>query len=288
MLKKRIVASLVVKNDIVVQSIGFKEYLPVGRIDIAVEFLNNWGIDEIIILDIDKTRKGEDPNVANLNKASTKCHIPIAIGGGITKIEHIKSLMNNGADKVCLNNSALINPKLISEAAAIYGNQSVVVSIDVLKTEQGYFVYDYINNKTLNISPSKFAYNVEKLGAGEVLINSVTNDGLYCGYDYNLLNKVCEEVSVPVIACGGAKNAYDIIKVLQKTNVSAACAGNFFHFFEHSVNISKSLIYEKNEIRLETHANYKEHKFDENSRLLKKDDNTLEEMLYTKIEKEII
>lgn len=288
MLKKRIVASLIVKNDIVVQSIGFKKYLPVGKIDIAVEFLNNWGIDEIIILDIDKTRNNKAPNISNLNKASLKCHIPLSIGGGITKIEHVKSLMNNGADKVCLNNSAINNPVLISEAASIYGNQSVIVSIDVLKTEKGYYVYDYMNNKPLNISPSKFAFDVEKLGAGEVLINSVNNDGFYCGYDYDLLEKVCKNVSVPVIACGGAKNANDILKVLQKTDVSAACAGNFFHFFEHSVNVSKSLVHKKNEIRLETYANYKDHNFDEDSRILKKEDKKLEDMLYVKIEKEII
>ena len=127
-----------------------------------------------------------------------------------------------------------------------------------------------------------------ELGAGEILINSVERDGSYLGYDKVLINSVCTEVSVPVIVCGGAKNAKDMIDILQNTSASAASASNFFHFTEHSVNITKANIFSKINVRLETHADYRDCNFDENCRLVKKDDKELEEMLYIRIEKEVI
>jgi cyclase len=127
-----------------------------------------------------------------------------------------------------------------------------------------------------------------ELGAGEILINSVEKDGSYLGYDKILINSVCTEVTVPVIASGGAKNAKDMIDVLQNTPASAASASNFFHFTEHSVNITKSNIINQLDVRLETFADYRDSHFDEEARLVKKDDEDLEKMLFMKIEKEVI
>ena len=120
------------------------------------------------------------------------------------------------------------------------------------------------------------------------MINSVDRDGTYLGYDLELVNNVCENVHIPVIACGGAKNACHIIELFKQTSVSAASAANFFHFTEHSVNITKSQIQEDFDVRLETHANYVKNKLDFDLRLAKKDDQTLEHLLYLRIEKEII
>ncbi len=288
MLKKRITATLVVKDGIVVQSIGFKRYLPIGKPAIAIEYLNSWGIDEIIILDITATAKGSIPDYEMIRKASLKCYVPLTIGGGISDIKHIKELMQCGSDKVALNHSAIFHPKLITHAAEIFGNQCVVVSIDAVNTSDGYRVYDYITQKALSITPAEMAKKSEELGAGEILINSVERDGSYLGYDKVLINSVCNQVSVPVIVSGGAKNAKDMIDVLQDTSASAASASNFFHFTEHSVNITKANIISKLNVRLETHADYRDCAFDENCRIVKKDDKVLEEMLYMRIEKEII
>ncbi len=288
MLKKRITATLVVKDGIVVQSIGFKRYLPIGKPAIAIEYLNSWGIDEIVILDISATAKGRIPDYEMIRNSSVKCYVPLTVGGGISDIKHIKELMKCGSDKISLNHTAIIQPDLIKHAAEIFGNQCVVVSIDAVKTSDGYRVYDYLTQKALSITPAEMAKKSVELGAGEILINSVERDGSYLGYDKLLINSVCNEISVPVIVCGGAKNAKDMIDVLQNTSASAASASNFFHFTEHSVNITKANIFSKINVRLETHADYRDCAFDENCRLVKKDDKVLEEMLYMRIEKEII
>lgn len=288
MLKKRITATLVVKDGIVVQSIGFKRYLPIGKPAIAIEYLNSWGIDEIIILDISATAKGRIPDYEMIRNSSFKCYVPLTVGGGISDIKHIKELMQCGSDKISLNHTAIIQSDLIKHAAEIFGNQCVVVSIDAVKTSDGYRVYDYLTQKALSITPAEMAKKSEELGAGEILINSVERDGSYLGYDKLLINSVCNEISIPVIVCGGAKNAKDMIDVLQNTSASAASASNFFHFTEHSVNITKAKIFSKINVRLETHADYRDCAFDENCRLVKKDDKVLEDMLYMRIEKEII
>ena len=270
------------------QSIGFKRYLPVGKPAIALEYLNTWGIDEIILLDISATFYQRQPDYEMIRNASLKCYVPLTVGGGITDVEHIKELMHCGSDKVTLNQAAIYQPELITAAAEIFGNQCVVVSIDAVKTASGYRVYDYINKANLTISPAEMAKRSEELGAGEILINSVDRDGSYTGYDKDLINSVCEQVTVPVIGCGGAKNAKDMLDVLQHTNVSAASAGNFFHFTEHSVNITKANIAKHMNVRLETFADYSENQFDEDFRLVKKEDAVLEQMLFMRIEKEVI
>lgn len=288
MLKKRIAASLIVRDGIVVQSIGFKKFLPIGIPSIAIEFLNQWGIDEIILLDITATKNSTGPDFALLRKAAIKSHVPLTIGGGIKTVDQIKELMQCGADKISINQSALFDRNLISAAAHIFGDQCVVVSIDALKTNNGYFVFDYLSGKAIDISIEKFTEEVQNLGAGEILVNSVNRDGSYMGYDLDLINSVCDVANVPIICCGGAKNANDFLEVFSKTKVSAASAANFFHFTEHSVNITKSIIKRDLDIRLDTYADYERANFDKDLRLIKKSDAVLESMLFTKIEKEII
>ena len=173
MLKKRIAATLVVKDGIVVQSIGFQKYLPVGKPAIAIEFLNLWGIDEIILLDISATKNHFEPNYQMIKAASAKCYVPLTVGGGISQINHISELMHCGSDKVALNQSAILRPSLILEAAHVFGNQCVVVSIDSIETQNGYRVYDYIKKAALDFTPAEFAVRAEAAGAGEILVNSL-------------------------------------------------------------------------------------------------------------------
>jgi imidazole glycerol-phosphate synthase subunit HisF len=288
MLKKRIAATVVVREGIAVQSIRFQKYLPLGKPAIAIEFLNTWGIDEIILLDISASRRNTTPDFSMVKKTAEKCYVPLTVGGGITTIDHIRELLHCGADKIALNQAALLYPELISEAAHVFGDQCIVVSIDAVKTNNGYMVYDYVKNTILEISPRNFAKQSIEKGAGEILINSVDRDGTYAGFDIDLINSVCEVATVPVICSGGAKNAADFINVLSETNVSAATAANFFHFTEHSVTTTKANIVKKVPVRLETHADYKENSYTNDFRLLKKSDETLEEMLYIRIEKEVI
>jgi cyclase len=288
MLKKRILANLVVRNGIVVQSIGFRKYLPVGKPQIAIEFLNQWGIDEIILTDISATLGKREPDYEMIEGATKKCFVPLTVGGGINSTGQIKRLMQCGADKISLNHFALANPELITEAARIFGDQCVVVCIDVIKTDEGHRIYHHATKAVLDVTPQSWAARCQELGAGEILIQSVDRDGKYTGYDLEVIRAVCERVTVPVLCCGGARTADDFINVLHNTNASAAVAANMFHFIEHSVNISKSRVQQQIPIRLETHADYLANPFDNDLRLAKKDDGVLEKMLYTKIEKEII
>lgn len=289
MLKKRIIAVLPVYNGIVVQSIGFHKYLPVGKAEIAIEFLNAWGIDEIVVADISARKNNRVLQPDFVKQISNKCLVPLTVGGGITRLEDVHELIHSGADKVCVNNPVLTNPDLISEIAKNYGDQCVVASIDILRENNSLYVWDYTTKTRSKRSVAEVLQTSVQAGAGELLINSVHNDGKYTGYDTELFKEVCSKVTVPILACGGARNAESMIQLLQATEVSAACAGNFFHFFEHSVTITKKEIAQHSDaIRIETAANYKQNEVDAFGRLAKKDDAILEHLLYLKIEKEII
>jgi len=288
MLKKRIVATLVVNSGIVVQSCGFNRYLPVGKPAIAMEFLADWGVDEIILLDISATKEGRTPDHLLVRNASANCHVPLTIGGGITSTEHVLELMHSGADKISFNQAALHQPSLLTETAKLFGNQCVVASIDAVRVDDRCCVYDYLQRKALQIKADEFARQLQDHGAGEILINSVDRDGSKSGFDLQLINDVCAAVTVPVICCGGAGNPQHFLDVLENTQASAVAAANFFHFTEHSVTTTKSLAARSVPIRHETHARYENNCFDKFGRLLKKDDAELEELLYLRIEKEVI
>ena len=288
MLKKRIAAVLVVRNGIVVQSIQFRRFLPVGKPGIAVEFLNKWGIDEIILLDITANRMGTAPDYDLVRSLAQHCRVPLTVGGGITCLAHIHELMQCGADKVALNQVVLHNPDLLSEAALVFGDQSIVASIDVRLERSGYRVYDYLNNQTIELHPSDFASRLQAIGAGEILLNSVDRDGMKSGFDIDLINQVADNINVPLIVCGGAAYPSHFLDVLEKTSASAIAAANFFHFFEHSVTITKALAEQYHAIRNETYADYSEADLDKMGRLLKKSDSILENLLFLKIEREVI
>ncbi|MGC8451578.1 MAG: imidazole glycerol phosphate synthase subunit HisF [Cylindrospermopsis raciborskii] len=288
MLKKRIVAVLVVKEDIVVQSIGFHRYLPVGKPTIAVEFLNQWGIDEIILLDISASRRGRDPNFALVKSLARYCRVPLTVGGGLTSLDQIHELMHSGADKVVFNQTALHRPDLLTRAAQVFGSQCIVASIDARWAGSGYGVYDYLTGQTLGLSPFDHAGRLQTIGAGEILLNSVDHDGMKSGFDLDLINQTAAAVTVPLIVCGGAGVPAHFLDVLEQTSASAIAAANFFHFFEHSVTITKALTSQHHAIRHETLASYQDNDLDAMGRLLKKPDGILESLLYLKIAKEII
>lgn len=257
MLKKRVIALLVVRNGIVVQSIGFQRYLPVGSIDVAVEFLSKWGIDEIILLDISASIENRQPDYDAIGRISTQVFVPITVGGGIKTLEDIRRLLHAGADKVSINSTALQHREFISEAGKVFGVQCIVVSMDVSKKADGqYEVFTNSGKTATGWDPSEWAREVERFGAGEILVNSIDRDGMKVGYDIDLLRRVVAAVSIPVILCGGVGTAEHFRDGID-AGASAVGAGNYFHFTEHSPIVVKS--YLKNcglDIRLDTHARY--------------------------------
>ena len=288
MLKKRIVAVLVVRDGIVVQSIGFKRYLPVGRPAIATEFLSDWGADEIVLLDISASRLEREPDYGMVRDAAKKCRVPLVVGGGITRIEHVGELIRCGADKVCVNRVLFHDKNFVSAAAHVFGGQCVVGSIDACLLEEGYRVYDYLQGGARDITPVELARQLQEDGIGEIFINSVDRDGSYAGFDLDLVRQICEAVSVPVICCGGAGEFRHFVDAFEKTGVSAAAAANMLHFTEHSVITLKAMISCGVLVRNESGASYVGSTFDDGGRLLKKDDAELENMRFIRIEKETI
>lgn len=288
MLKKRIIAALFIKNNIVVQSINFKKYLPVGRPEIAAEAFNNWGVDELFLVDIDATKEKRLIDLDIVKKVSSKCSVPLTVGGGIANVHQIGELLKAGADKICLNQSLKQSLDCLIDGQKKFGKQCIVASIDVLKKKDGYKLFDYISGKTTNKSLLKIITDYEKAGAGEIFINDVGRDGMGKGYNIKLVDKVSKKLSIPVICCGGAGKPSHILKVLEKSNVSGAAAANYFHFTEHSITLAKAWIDNVLPIRQDINFSYDQMPIDINGRVSRLSDIELKNLLYTKVKIEKI
>lgn len=280
MLKNRLICCLILQNELLVQSIGFKKYLPIGKAKIAVEFMTDWDIDEIIILDITASREGRKPNLNLIATASQKCFVPITVGGGISTLEDIHGVIRAGADKISINNIALKTPKFITEAAESYGTQCVVVSIDVKRNSFGkYEVYADSGLRATGLDPIEWAQKCEELGAGEIFLNSIDRDGAKQGYDIELIKQVSDKVKIPVIACGGVGNMNHFVEGITRGGASAVAAANIFQHIEHSPIVAKSFLSKAGiAVRLDEHAHYTAFVFDDSGRILKRDDKVLEDL----------
>lgn len=283
---KRIITTITVKNNIAVQSIGFNKYLPIGKPEIVVEFLCNWGIDEIVVLDIDASREERSFDLELLKRIAKKCFVPLAVGGGIRDVNTAKALIAGGADKVCLNFSLFNSIELVKELADVFGSQCIIGSV----VHSGSNVYDYLNKKITDISVVEFCKKIQAHGVGEILLSSVVNDGSAKGFDLVTLEKIAAVSKVPVIASSGASKVEHFIELFTKTKVSAAAAGNFWNFTEHSVANMKAALLQKNilELRFESGLPYMNHKHDEKGRVVAPTDEYLEKLLYTRVEREVL
>lgn len=204
-------------------------------------------------------------------------------------MDDVRKLTQSGADKVIVNNLLLQNPSAVKSIAENFGNQCLIASLDIKKEGQTYKPYHYLTRRYLPYTLQEWIRKIEDMGAGELLVNSIDKDGSYQGFEIEAFKIIQNLTSIPVIALGGAKNAQSFIELFEKTQVDAGAAGNFFHFTEHSVNICKAQINRVQPwVRLETDTNYQENPIDTNGRLLKKEDEILENLLFVKIEKEII
>ncbi|MCK4364594.1 MAG: imidazole glycerol phosphate synthase subunit HisF [Thermoplasmatales archaeon] len=228
MLETRVFPCLLLKNGALVKTIKFDNPIYIGDPINTVKIYNSKEVDELVFLDITTTVENKKPSFEIVNQIATECFMPFVYGGGIRDLGDIKKIFKLGAEKVIINTYAIENPTFIKKASDQFGSQSILVSVDVKKNSFGkYEVYTHSGTKASNLDPITFATNMEKLGAGEIFLNSIDKDGTMEGYDLELINFMSKSVNVPLIACGGAGSTEDIGKAV-KAGASAVAAGSIF------------------------------------------------------------
>jgi imidazole glycerol-phosphate synthase subunit HisF len=230
MKRVRIIPVLLLHKGNLVKSVKFKDYKYVGDPINAVRIFNDKEVNELVLIDIDASRENRPPDIKHIANIAGEAFMPVAYGGGIANSTQVKEIFYNGVEKVIFNKAALEQPALITATANQFGSSSTVVSIDVKKTLLGgYKVYAASGQKNTGKDPISFAKEMETAGAGEIFINLIDADGTMAGYDLNLIKKIADAVTVPVIACGGA-GSMEHFKQAVQAGASAVAAGSFFVF----------------------------------------------------------
>tara|TARA_B110001452_G_scaffold30966_1_gene24291 strand:- start:2107 stop:2868 length:762 start_codon:yes stop_codon:yes gene_type:complete len=232
MLRSRIIPCLLIHNKGLVKTVNFKNPKYVGDPINAVKIFNEKEVDELIVLDIDATNENRGPNLKMIKSLANECRMPFCYGGGITTVEQAVKIISLGAEKVALSYSALNNISLCQEIGYIIGNQSVVVVIDVKKKKifGGYDIYTHNGTKKSNWKLNDFISKLEEIGIGEIVINSIDNDGVMQGYDLPLIENIREKCSMPITAIGGAGSLQNIKDLISKFKIIGAAAGSLFVF----------------------------------------------------------
>lgn len=231
MLAPRIIPCLLIHNKGLVKTVKFKDGKYVGDPINAVKIFNEKESDELMVLDIDATVEHREPNYKMIENLASECRMPLCYGGGIKTVEQATKIFNLGVEKIALSSVAIENPKLVIEIAKEVGNQSVVVVIDVKKKMfGGYDVYTHNGTKKTKVDLEKFIIELQSFGVGEIVINSIDNDGVMKGYDLSLIEKIKPLVDVPLTILGGAGSLDDIRKLIVKFGIIGCSAGSLFVF----------------------------------------------------------
>lgn len=232
MLRPRITPCLLVHNKGLVKTVKFKDPKYVGDPINAVKIFNEKEVDELIVIDIDATVQNREPDYTLIKNLALESRMPLCYGGGVTTVEQARKIINLGAEKVAISSKAISNPEIIPQIARAIGTQSVVVVLDVQK--RGLFgKYELVTHnakKTTGKNPIEFAKYIEQLGVGEIVVNSVDQDGVMKGYDIDLINNIRQAVNVPITVLGGAGSLNDIKAVIQRFGTIGVAAGSLFVF----------------------------------------------------------
>jgi cyclase len=227
----RVIPVLLLKGNGLYKTVKFKDPKYLGDPINAVKIFNDKEVDELCFLDITATNESREPNYKVISEIASECFMPLSYGGGIKTLDQGKKLFSMGIEKIILNSSVHTNPKLIEELASHFGSQSILVCLDVKKNIFGkYEIYSNSGKKNTGKDPLIFALEVQKLGAGEIIINSIDRDGTMTGYDVEMISKISSKLDIPVIACGGASCVDDFYKVVRDGYASAVGAGSLFVF----------------------------------------------------------
>ena len=242
MLAKRIIPCLDVKDGRVVKGIKFVNFRDAGNPVELAKYYDEQGADELSFLDITASYENRKIIIDIIKNVAKEVFIPLSVGGGINNIDTIRELLNAGAEKVSIGTAAVKNPNLVKEAANKFGSQAIVLSIDAKRKNNSWTVYIKGGREDANIDALEFAKKMEKLGAGELLLNSIDRDGTKQGYDIELNKKFSEELNIPIIASGGAGKLEHIREVLTRGKADAALAASIFHYKKYSINDVKKYL----------------------------------------------
>jgi cyclase len=235
MLKVRVIPTLLWKNLGLVKGVGFNSWRRVGPVLPALKVYNTRDVDELVLLDITASLSGEAPDHDSVADFSEECSVPLTVGGGIATAAQIVALLHAGADKISINSAAFERPSLIDEAAAKFGSQCVVASVDVRRNDDGRCtVFSHSGTRDTGRDPVAWCCEVASRGAGEILLTSIDRDGTMRGYDIALVEAVASRVDIPVIASGGAGRYDDMVRVVEQAGASAVAAASMFHFTEQT------------------------------------------------------
>ena len=231
MLRPRIIPSLLYHDKGLVKTVNFKSPKYVGDPINAVRIFNEKQVDELAFFDIDATVLGKEPDYTLIEKLANQSRMPLCYGGGVKTKEQAQRIFGLGIEKIALSSAIIQNPKLVTEIAERVGSQSVIVVFDIKKKVfGGYELYTHNGKKATGINPVKLAAEMQQLGAGEIIINSIDQDGSMKGYDMPLIEKIAGVTSLPLTVLGGAGSLQDIEKVIEKHGVIGVAAGSLFVF----------------------------------------------------------
>ena len=243
MITKRIIPCLDVKNGRVVKGVNFKDLGDVASPVALAQYYSECGADELVFYDITASHEGRKLFTDILTATASKIFIPLTVGGGINTVDDFERVLNCGADKVSVNSGAIRNPGLIPEAAAKYGSQCVVLSVDVKRVDGSFHVFQNGGRIDTGLEALEWIRSGVENGAGEVVLNSIDTDGVKQGFDLEMLEAVNRIVRVPVIASGGAGSAQDFVTLFKTIpGISAGLAASIFHFGEVKIPELKQIL----------------------------------------------
>ena len=245
MLKNRIIPCLDVKNGRVVKGINFVGLKDAGDPVEQAKIYSDGGADEICFLDITASNENRDTIFDVVRETSKKCFVPLTVGGGVRSVEDINKLLNCGADKVSINTAAVQNPDVVEQSSKKFGSQCIVVAIDAKKNNDRWEIYTHGGRNSTGIDAIEFALNMEKRGAGELLITSMDRDGTQIGYDINLMSMISSRVNIPIIASGGVGELEHLVDGIKLGKASAVLAASIFHYGKYSIKEAKEYLVSK-------------------------------------------
>lgn len=229
MFRPRVIPVLLLKNMGLVKSIKFKNHNYIGDPINAVKIFNDLNADELVFLDILASKENRTISIDFIKNVGDEANMPFAVGGGIRSIQKIKEIINAGAEKVILNTYAIENPRFVEEASKLFGSSTISICIDINKKKFRHRqIYSHSGTRSSGIDPVDFAKLMEEMGAGEIIVQSIEYDGTMAGYDVELIYNISKEVSIPVVALGGAGTIDELRKGVLNGRASAVAAGSMF------------------------------------------------------------